>query len=166
MNARRFGKLGRGSYPPIYAVAAMDELRGLEISRMNSDVANKAATVCLLSLLAGCVSSGNRDVSHAVKALEGQPRQQALNAFGRPSLTTIKNGQSISYWPMAEVEQYLGPSNLRIVDGQTVVSETQGVKLKERRLNCVVKVTANAASRSSTARLPATLVAVQRSSKS
>ncbi|WP_222399263.1 hypothetical protein [Rhizobium leguminosarum] len=113
---------------------------------MNSDVANKAATVCLLSLLAGCVSSGNRDVSHAVKALEGQPRQQALNAFGRPSLTTIKNGQSISYWPMAEVEQYLGPSNLRIVDGQTVVSETQGVKLKERRLNCVVKVTANAAS--------------------
>jgi hypothetical protein len=113
---------------------------------MNSDLANRASIVGLVSLLAGCVSSGDAEVSRAVKALEGQSRQQALKALGHPSLTTIKNGQSISYWPMAEVEQYLGPSNLRIVNGPTVVSETQGVKLKERRLNCVLEVTADSAS--------------------
>jgi hypothetical protein len=116
---------------------------------MNSKLFEKVLVGTLVSFLVGCVSSGDADVSHAVKALEEQPRQRALDAFGPPRQTTIENGTSVSYWPMTEVEQFVGPSNLRefrTVDGKAVISETQGVKLKERRLDCVVKISANTAS--------------------
>jgi len=112
-------------------------------------IRNSAARLMLASTLAilpGCVSPREEAVLRAAKSLEGQPRDRAVSAFGLPRRTTIENGFTVSYWPMSEVEQYVGVSNKRIVDkadGNAVLSETMGVKLKEHRHVCYVELTSD-----------------------
>ncbi|MDH0871294.1 hypothetical protein N5C81_20820 [Rhizobium pusense] len=48
-----------------------------------------------------------------------------------------------------DVETYAGLSNrreYRTVDGQAQVSQTEGMKIKQHRRDCIIKITANAAS--------------------
>jgi hypothetical protein len=79
----------------------------------------------------------------------GQPRDAAIARLGRPNKVIIENGETESYWLKVDVETYAGLSNrreVRNVDGQSRVSETEGMKIKEHRRDCIIKITANAAS--------------------
>jgi hypothetical protein len=61
----------------------------------------------------------------------------------------IENGETESYWLKVDRETYAGLSNRRevkTVDGQAQVSETEGMKIKEHRRDCIIKITADAAS--------------------
>ncbi|WP_425640128.1 hypothetical protein [Agrobacterium radiobacter] len=109
-------------------------------------------TGCLAAVLvvvAGCTSTGETQVSRTVASFVGQPRDAAIARLGRPNKVIIENGETKSYWLKVDVETYAGLSNRRevkTVDGQARVSETEGMKIKEHRRNCIIKITANAAS--------------------
>ncbi|NSZ33897.1 hypothetical protein [Agrobacterium tumefaciens] len=109
-------------------------------------------TGCLAAVLvvvAGCTSTGETQVSRTVASFVGQPRDAAIARLGRPNKVIIENGETESYWLKVDVETYAGLSNRRevkTVDGQTRVSETEGMKIKEHRRDCIIKITANAAS--------------------
>ncbi|EPR10290.1 hypothetical protein F7R04_23910 [Agrobacterium radiobacter] len=109
-------------------------------------------TGCLAAVLvvvAGCTSTGETQVSRTVASFVGQPRDAAIARLGRPNKVIIENGETESYWLKVDVETYAGLSNRRevkTVDGQARVSETEGMKIKEHRRDCIIKITANAAS--------------------
>ncbi|KJF67702.1 hypothetical protein [Rhizobium nepotum] len=105
--------------------------------------------VGMLTIVSACASTGQAEVSRTVASLVGQPREAAIARFGRPNKVIIENGETESYWLKVEVETYAGLSNrreARIVNGQTQISETEGMKIKEHRRDCIIKVTADAAS--------------------
>lgn len=109
-------------------------------------------TGCLAAVLvvvAGCTSTDETQVSRTVASFVGQPRDAAIARLGRPNKVIIENGETESYWLKVDVETYAGLSNRRevkTVDGQARVSETEGMKIKEHRRDCIIKITANAAS--------------------
>ncbi|WP_223568758.1 hypothetical protein [Agrobacterium tumefaciens] len=109
-------------------------------------------TGCLAAVLvvvSGCTSTGETQVSRTVASFVGQPRDAAIARLGRPNKVIIENGETESYWLKVDVETYAGISNRRevkTVDGQARVSETEGMKIKEHRRDCIIKITANAAS--------------------
>ncbi len=105
------------------------------------------ATVLLV--VAACTSTGETEISRTVAGFVGQPRDAAIAQLGRPNKVIIENGETESYWLKVDVETYAGLSNRRevtTVDGQVRVSETEGMKMKEHRRDCIIKITANAAS--------------------
>ncbi|KJF71631.1 hypothetical protein [Agrobacterium arsenijevicii] len=109
-------------------------------------------TGCLVGVLAvisACATTGQTDVSRTVPSLVGQPRDAAIARFGRPNKVIIEKGATESYWLKVDVETYAGLSNkreARTVDGQMRISETEGMKIKEHRRDCIIKITADAAS--------------------
>ena len=109
-------------------------------------------TGCLAAVLvvvAACTSTDEKQVSRTVASFVGQPRDAAIARLGRPNKVIIENGETESYWLKVDVETYAGLSNRRevkTVDGQARVSETEGMKIKEHRRDCIIKITANAAS--------------------
>ena len=109
-------------------------------------------TGCLAAVLvvvAACTSTGETEISRTVAGFVGQPRDAAIARLGRPNKVIIENGETESYWLKVDVETYAGLSNrreIRTVDGQARISETEGMKIKEHRRDCIIKITANAAS--------------------
>lgn len=109
-------------------------------------------TGCLAAVLvvvAACTSTDETQVSRTVASFVGQPRDAAIARLGRPNKVIIENGETESYWLKVDVETHAGLSNRRevkTVDGQARVSETEGMKIKEHRRDCIIKITANAAS--------------------
>lgn len=109
-------------------------------------------TGCLapvLLVVVACTSTGETKISRTVAGFVGQPRDAAIAQLGRPNKVIIENGETESYWLKVDVETYAGLSNRRevtTVDGQVRVSETEGMKIKEHRRDCIIKITANAAS--------------------
>lgn len=109
-------------------------------------------TACLAAVLvfvAACTTTGETQISRAVAGFVGQPREAAIARLGRPNKVIIENGETESYWLKVDVETYAGLSNrrdIRTVDGKTQVSETEGMKIKEHRRDCIIKMTADAAS--------------------
>ncbi|MDH7807225.1 hypothetical protein P3T33_002377 [Rhizobium sp. AN67] len=109
-------------------------------------------TGCLVSVLAaisGCATTGQTDASRTVASLVGQPLDAAIARLGRPNRVIIEKGATESYWLKVDVETYAGLSNkreIRTVDGQMRISETEGMKIKEHRRDCIIKITADPAS--------------------
>lgn len=109
-------------------------------------------TGCLLAVLAvvaACTSAGETEVSRTVASFVGQPRDAAIARLGSPNKVIIENGETESYWLKVDVETYAGLSNrreIKSVEGQAQVSETEGMKIKEHRRDCIIKITADAAS--------------------
>lgn len=109
-------------------------------------------TGCLAAVVvvvAACTSTGETEISRTVAGFVGQPRDAAIARLGRPNKVIIENGETESYWLKVDVETYAGLSNrreIRTVDGQARISETEGMKIKEHRRDCIIKITANAAS--------------------
>lgn len=109
-------------------------------------------TGCLVSVLAaisGCATTGQTDASRTVASLVGQPLDAAIARLGRPNKVIIEKGATESYWLKVDVETYAGLSNkreIRTVDGQVRISETEGMKIKEHRRDCIIKITADSAS--------------------
>jgi len=80
---------------------------------------------------------------------KGQPREAAIARLGRPNKVIIEKGATESYWLKVDVETYAGLSNrreYRTVDGQAQVSQTEGMKIKQHRRDCIIRITADAAS--------------------
>ncbi len=109
-------------------------------------------TECLVAVLvvvAACTSTGETEMSRTVAGFVGQPRDAAIARLGRPNKVIIEDGETESYWLKVDVETYAGLSNrreIRTVDGQARISETEGMKIKEHRRDCIITITANAAS--------------------
>jgi len=109
-------------------------------------------TKCLAAVLvfvAACTTTGETQISRTVAGFVGQPREAAIARLGRPNKVIIENGATESYWLKVDVETYAGLSNRReisTVDGKAQVSETEGMKIKQHRRDCIIKMTADAAS--------------------
>ncbi|CUX66078.1 hypothetical protein CFBP5877_23925 [Agrobacterium tumefaciens] len=109
-------------------------------------------TGCLAAVMvivAACTSTGETEISRTVAGFVGRPREAAIARLGRPNKVIIENGETESYWLKVDVETYAGLSNrreVRTVDGQAQISETEGMKIKEHRRDCIIKITADAAS--------------------
>jgi hypothetical protein len=107
-------------------------------------------TGCLAAVLvvaAACTSTDETEISRTVAGFVGQPRDAAIARLGRPNKVIIENGATESYWLKVHVETYAGLSNrreIKAVDGQAQVSETEGMKIKEHRRDCIIKITADA----------------------
>ncbi len=109
-------------------------------------------TGCLVGVLAaisGCATTGQTDASQTVASLVGQPLDAAIARLGRPNKVIIDKGATESYWLKVDVETYAGLSNkreIRTLNGQVRISETEGMKIKEHRRDCIIKITADPAS--------------------
>ncbi len=109
-------------------------------------------TGCLVGVLAaisGCATTGQTDASQTVASLVGQPLDAAIARLGRPNKVVIEKGATESYWLKVDVETYAGLSNkreIRTLNGQVRISETEGMKIKEHRRDCIIKITADPAS--------------------
>ncbi|UXS35033.1 hypothetical protein FY152_23400 [Agrobacterium tumefaciens] len=109
-------------------------------------------TGCLtaaLTIVSACSTTGQTEISRTVAGFVGQPRDAAIARLGRPNKVIIENGATESYWLKVDVETYAGLSNRReykTVNGQAQISETEGMKIKEHRRDCIIKITADAAS--------------------
>ena len=102
-----------------------------------------------LAIMTACTSTGQTEISRTVSGFVGQPRDAAIARLGRPNKVIIENGATESYWLKVDVETYAGLSNRReykTVNGQAQISETEGMKIKEHRRDCIIKITADAAS--------------------
>ncbi len=102
-----------------------------------------------LAIVTACTSTGQTEISRTVAGFVGQPRDAAIARLGRPNKVIIENGATESYWLKVDVETYAGLSNRReykTVNGQAQISETEGMKIKEYRRDCIIKITADAAS--------------------
>ena len=102
-----------------------------------------------LAIMTACTSTGQTEISRTVAGFAGQPRDAAIARLGRPNKVIIENGATESYWLKVDVETYAGLSNRReykTVNGQAQISETEGMKIKEHRRDCIIKITADAAS--------------------
>lgn len=102
-----------------------------------------------LAIVTACTSTGQTEISRTVAGFVGQPRDAVIARLGRPNKVIIENGATESYWLKVDVETYAGLSNRReykTVNGQAQISETEGMKIKEHRRDCIIKITADAAS--------------------
>ncbi|WP_425646520.1 hypothetical protein [Agrobacterium leguminum] len=109
----------------------------------------RGCLAAVLVVVAACTSAGETEISRTVAGFVGQPREAAIAQLGRPNKVIIENGETKSYWLKVDRETYAGLSNRRevkTVDGQAQVSETEGMKIKEHRRDCIIKITADAAS--------------------
>ncbi|MGO4610787.1 hypothetical protein AB4142_31115, partial [Variovorax sp. 2RAF20] len=74
-------------------------------------------------------------------SLVGQPLDAAIARLGRPNKVIIDKGATESYWLKVDVETYAGLSNkreIRTLNGQVRISETEGMKIKEHRRDCII----------------------------
>ncbi|EGP54927.1 hypothetical protein Agau_L200060 [Agrobacterium tumefaciens F2] len=102
-----------------------------------------------LAIMTACTSTGQTEISRTVSGFVGQPRDAAIARLGRPNKVIIENGATESYWLKVDVETYAGLSNRReykTVNGQAQISETEGMKIKEHRRDCIINITADAVS--------------------
>ncbi|MDH0114558.1 hypothetical protein N7379_08690 [Rhizobium pusense] len=107
------------------------------------------ALAAVLTMAVGCTSTGQTEITRTVAGFKGQPREAAIARLGRPNKVIIEKGATESYWLKVDVETYAGLSNrreYRTVDGQAQVSQTEGMKIKQHRRDCIIKITADAAS--------------------
>ena len=107
------------------------------------------ALAAVLTMAVACTSTGQTEITRTVAGFKGQPREAAIARLGRPNKVIIENGATESYWLKVDVETYAGLSNrreYRTVDGQAQVSQTEGMKIKQHRRDCIIKITADAAS--------------------
>ena len=107
------------------------------------------ALAAVLTMAVACTSTGQTEITRTVAGFKGQPREAAIARLGRPNKVIIEKGATESYWLKVDVETYAGLSNrreYRTVDGQAQVSQTEGMKIKQHRRDCIIKITANAAS--------------------
>ncbi|HCJ72961.1 hypothetical protein N5C66_20015 [Rhizobium pusense] len=107
------------------------------------------ALAAVLTMAVACTSTGQTEITRTVAGLKGQPREAAIARLGRPNKVIIEKGATESYWLKVDVETYAGLSNrreYRTVDGQAQVSQTEGMKIKQHRRDCIIKITADAAS--------------------
>ncbi|HBT69016.1 MAG TPA: hypothetical protein DEB63_13240 [Agrobacterium sp.] len=121
-------------------------LRGDEFEMRWLETGGLAAA---LAIMTACTSTGQTEISRTVAGFVGQPRDAAIARLGRPNKVIIENGATESYWLKVDVETYAGLSNRReykTVNGQAQISETEGMKIKEHRRDCIIKITADAAS--------------------
>ena len=103
----------------------------------------------MLTMAVACTSTGQTEITRTVAGFIGQPREAAIARLGRPNKVIIEKGATESYWLKVDVETYAGLSNrreYRTVDGQAQVSQTEGMKIKQHRRDCIIKITADAAS--------------------
>lgn len=103
----------------------------------------------MLTMAVACTSTGPTEITRTVAGFKGQPREAAIARLGRPNKVIIEKGATESYWLKVDVETYAGLSNrreYRTVDGQAQVSQTEGMKIKQHRRDCIIKITADAAS--------------------
>lgn len=102
-----------------------------------------------LALLRRAPALGKPEISRTVAGFVGQPRDAAIARLGRPNKVIIENGATESYWLKVDVETYAGLSNRReykTVNGETRMTETEGMKIKEHRRDCIIKITADTGS--------------------
>jgi len=107
------------------------------------------ALAAVLTMAVACTSTGQTEITRTVAGFKGQPREAAIARLGRPNKVIIEKGATESYWLKVDVETYAGLSNrreYRTVDGQAQVSQTEGMNIKQHRRDCIIKITANAAS--------------------
>ncbi len=107
------------------------------------------ALAAVLTMAVACTSTGQTEITRTVAGFKGQPREAAIARLGRPNKVIIEKGATESYWLKVDVETYAGLSNrreYRTVDGQAQVSQTEGMKINQHRRDCIIKITANAAS--------------------
>ncbi len=107
------------------------------------------ALAAMLTMAVACTSTGQTEITRAVAGFNVQPREAAIARLGRPNKVIIEKGATESYWLKVDVETYAGLSNrreYRTVDGQAQVSQTEGMKIKQHRRDCIIKITADAAS--------------------
>ncbi|MGF0522449.1 hypothetical protein [Agrobacterium pusense] len=107
------------------------------------------ALAAVLTMAVACTSTGPTEITSTVAGFKGQPREAAIARLGRPNKVIIEKGATESYWLKVDVETYAGLSNrreYRTVDGQAQVSQTEGMKIKQHRRDCIIKITADAAS--------------------
>ncbi|EKJ93090.1 hypothetical protein RE411_14115 [Agrobacterium pusense] len=107
------------------------------------------ALAAVLTMAVACTSTGQTEITRTVAGFKGQPREAAIARLGRPNKVIIEKGATESYWLKVDVETYAGLSNrreYRTVDGQGQVSQTEGMKIKQHRRDCIIKITADAAS--------------------
>ncbi|CUW96478.1 MULTISPECIES: hypothetical protein [Rhizobium/Agrobacterium group] len=107
------------------------------------------ALAAMLTMAVACTSTGQTEITRTVAGFIGQPREAAIARLGRPNKVIIEKGATESYWLKVDVETYAGLSNrreYRTVDGQAQVSQTEGMKIKQHRRDCIIKITADAAS--------------------
>lgn len=107
------------------------------------------ALTAMLTMAVACTSTGQTEITRTVAGFKGQPREAAIARLGRPNKVIIEKGATESYWLKVDVETYAGLSNrreYRTVDGQAQVSQTEGMKIKQHRRDCIIKITADAAS--------------------
>jgi hypothetical protein len=121
-------------------------LRGDEFEMRWLETGGLAAA---LAIMTACTSTGQTEISRTVSGFVGQPRDAAIARLGRPNKVIIENGATESYWLKVDVETYAGLSNRReykTVNGQAQISETEGMKIKEHRRDCIINITADAVS--------------------
>lgn len=107
------------------------------------------ALAAMLTMAVACTSTGQTEITRTVAGFKGQPREAAIARLGRPNKVIIEKGATESYWLKVDVETFAGLSNrreYRTVDGQAQVSQTEGMKIKQHRRDCIIKITADAAS--------------------
>ena len=107
------------------------------------------ALTAVLTMAVACTSTGQTEITRTVAGFKGQPREAAIARLGRPNKVIIEKGATESYWLKVDVETYAGLSNrreYRTVDGQAQVSQTEGMKIKQHRRDCIIKITADGAS--------------------
>ncbi|MBB2906376.1 hypothetical protein FHR76_002758 [Rhizobium sp. RAS22] len=107
------------------------------------------ALAAMLTMAVACTSTGQTEITRTVAGFKGQPREAVIARLGRPNKVIIEKGATESYWLKVDVETYAGLSNrreYRTVDGQAQVSQTEGMKIKQHRRDCIIKITADAAS--------------------
>lgn len=107
------------------------------------------ALAAVLTMAVACTSTGQTEITRTVAGFKGQPQEAAIARLGRPNKVIIEKGATRSYWLKVDVETYAGLSNrreYRTVDGQAQVSQTEGMKIKQHRRDCIIKITADAAS--------------------
>lgn len=107
------------------------------------------ALAAVLTMAVACTSTGQTEITRTVAGFKGQPQEAAIARLGRPNKVIIEKGATESYWLKVDVETYAGLSNrreYRTVDGQAQVSQTEGMKIKQHRRDCIIKITADAAS--------------------
>ncbi|MGA1805298.1 hypothetical protein [Rhizobium sp. HT1-10] len=107
------------------------------------------AILLMLSLVTGCATTQRQEFTADLQKLRGDPQQTAVKVFGEPNKTVRNGGGASLYWLKVRVEDYAGPSNIRTIteqDGKRIVSETYGMKMKQHRYDCIVKIDVDTAS--------------------
>lgn len=108
-----------------------------------------------LVAISGCASVGAQDPLAAVQVLKGKPLTVAQAVFGAPDVSTTVRPRTASSWVKVETEYYAAPSMQRQMsgDGNAVLSEAQGLKLKQHEITCIIRIESDATRRISLVKL-------------